>query len=74
MNKLEILQRIVDNHQCEKVRINGRKVLIDGTSAAITLKVYNSVNEANKAKMLAMELDKMILIAIKAAQRAVERS
>ena len=62
-NKLAILQRIYDNKQYERVTINGRKVLIDGTSASITLQVYNALSPANQAKMLGLRLDKMVQLA-----------
>lgn len=68
-SKIEILQRIVNNHQCEKVKINGRKVLIDGTSASLTLQVYNALSPANQEKMGALPLDKMISLAYRLIEK-----
>lgn len=47
MNSIQVMDRIVKNHQAEK--IDG--VLVDMFTASAVMKVYNAVNDNNKAKM-----------------------
>lgn len=49
-------------------RING--LLVDLTSASITIQVYDALNEENKAKMASLPVRKMMTVAMKIATRA----
>ena len=64
MNKVAILERIVNDRQATKIVVNdggkNRKIIVDVLSANTALKVINLVNEANRAKLLAMPIHKMI--------------
>ena len=64
MDKIAILREIVEQKQARKVVVKdgqkSRKVLIDLFSASVALKVHSLVNEANRIKLEAMPLPKMI--------------
>ena len=60
--KLEILNRIVTNCQYEKVKINGKKTVLDGTTASAILSVYKALNDEQKEKFINLEWQKMINI------------
>jgi hypothetical protein len=48
------IQRIVDNHQFEKV--NG--IIVDGFSASAIVAVFNALSEENKEKAQSMPIEK----------------
>ena len=73
MDKLAILEQIVQERQAMKVTVNdngkNRKVLIDTFSANIALKTIRAVNEANRKKLLAMPITKMIGVCVSVAAK-----
>ena len=64
MNRVQILEKIVQESQAMKVNVidtgKSRKVLVDASSANVALRVIKLVNDTNRAKLLAMPLPKMI--------------
>ena len=59
--KLETLKTIVADHQCAEVE----GVLVDATTANLLVKVYEGLNETNKAKFAALPVAKMADLAWK---------
>ena len=49
---LAALERIVDNSQAEKVKLQDGRVLVDLFTASAIEQVYNAVNDSNKDKIL----------------------
>ena len=64
MTKLEVLERIVRDHQYEQIRWldskgKSRKLIIDTTTANAILTVYRALKPENQAKFLAFGWPKM---------------
>lgn len=54
-------RKIVAEHQCAKV--NGK--LVDATTANVIVKVYDALNETNRAKFAGLGVPKMAAVAWK---------
>ena len=70
MDKLAILERIVAEKQARKVSWTdlagkSRKLLIDLTTASLTLSVIRGINDQNRAKLLALPWPAMCNVALK---------
>lgn len=57
--KTETLRRIIENYQYEK--IDG--VIVDAMTADAIITIYDAVNETNKAKFIALPIEKMAKVA-----------
>lgn len=51
MNNLQRLHRIVETHQCDRLRFNGRRVLVDAQTARLLVKIYRAVGPETKTKI-----------------------
>lgn len=61
MSKLDRLRQIVKEHQYQKIE----GVLVDVVTANAILTIYDAINETNKAKFIALPIDKMASVAWK---------
>ena len=59
---IQSLRRIVDNKQYEKVKdpVSKKKMVVDLFTASAVVKVYDSVNDTNKAKLVTLPLPKLV--------------
>jgi hypothetical protein len=66
MNKLQILEQIVNDHQHMKLttKVNGKnkKIIIDAFTASAILNVFRALNETNKEKFIILDWHKMVTI------------
>lgn len=68
--KLEIIQEILSEHQAQKVKCGGRKVLIDAFTASAIMAVYNAISEQNKIKFMNLSWTKISQFACKTINKA----
>jgi hypothetical protein len=68
MTRIEMLQEIVHDKQCKRIRIDGRKVYVDLFTASACVAVYNALNETNRAKYLALPWPRFINVTWKAVR------
>jgi len=61
MNTIDILRKIVAERQHQE--IDG--VIVDMQSANVIVTVYDALNDTNKAKLIAMPIEKMASVAWK---------
>lgn len=61
MGKLDKLRQIVKEHQYQKIE----GVLVDVVTANAILTIYDAINDTNKAKFIALPIDKMASVAWK---------
>lgn len=59
MDKLQILEKIVSEHQSMKVQSGSKKIMLDVATACAILTVYNACNAINREKLLALDWPKM---------------
>ena len=52
--RIEMLRDIVQGCQAQRIRVDGRKVYVDLFSASAMVKVYDALNEANRAKYIGL--------------------
>jgi hypothetical protein len=63
---IDRLRRICEEKQA--ARVDG--VLVDMTSASVTVQVHDALNEANRAKLAAMPVRKMVMVALSVASKS----
>lgn len=66
MTRIELLRQIVDEHQAQRIRIDGRKVYVDAFTASAVVQVYDALNETNRAKFIVLPWPKMVAVTWKA--------
>jgi len=64
---IQICRRIVKNQQFEKVKdpVSGKKMALDMFTASAIVKVYDKLNEKNKARIRKLPLHKIAELAFK---------
>lgn len=60
--RIELLRGIVAGHQAQRIRIDGRKVLVDSYTASMLVAIYDALNEANRAKFIALSWPRMVTV------------
>jgi hypothetical protein len=60
--RIELLRDIVAGHQAQRIRIDGRKVLIDAFTASACVQVYDALNEPNRARLMALPWLQMVSV------------
>lgn len=63
MSRIELLRKIVSEWQCQKIIVDGQKVTVDANTASLIVKIYDALNEVNKAKFIGMPWPKMVSVA-----------
>lgn len=59
MSRMELLRDVVENG-AKRIRIDGRKVYVDHFTASMLVQVHDALNEANRAKFVALPLVRMV--------------
>lgn len=70
MTRIDMLRAIVRDCQAQRIRINGRKVYVDLFTASAVVQIYDALNEANRAKFVALPWPQMIAVTWKLAKGA----
>jgi len=65
LSTIDKVRQVAEEHQCN--RVNG--VLLDALTANVILRVYDALNERNKAKLAAMPIRRMAEVALSVAAR-----
>lgn len=65
LSTLDKVRKVAEEHQCN--RVNG--VLLDAFTAHVIVKVYDALNEKNKARLAAMPVRRMAEVALSLAAR-----
>jgi anti-anti-sigma regulatory factor len=71
MTRIELLRKIVAEHQAQRIRIDGRKVYVDAFTASMLVQVYDALNETNRARFIALPFITMVNIGWKAVKVGV---
>lgn len=66
MTRIELLRAIVAQRQAAKISMvidgKSRKVLVDLFTASAMVKVYDALNEANRAKFIALDWPRFVSV------------
>jgi hypothetical protein len=64
MTRIELCRDVADNGY-RKIRIDGRKILLDAYTASAVVAVHDALNEKNRAHLLGLPWNAMVEIVFK---------
>ena len=64
--RIELLRDIVQNG-AKKIRVDGKKVLVDAFTASAMVQIHDALNEENRAKYLALPWPHFVTVTWKLA-------
>lgn len=59
-DRIAALRGIVEVHGARKLKINGKMVMVDAFTASACVQIHDGLNEANRAKYLALPWERFI--------------
>jgi hypothetical protein len=62
MTRIELLRQIKSEWQAQKIRIDGKKVYVDATTASMLVSIYDALNETNREKFISLPWPKMVKV------------
>jgi hypothetical protein len=62
MTRIGMLRAIVAEKQAQRIRIDGRKVLVDLYAASMLVRIYDALGEAQRESFVSLPFPRMVSI------------